>query len=102
MLRWGLQRGYAVIPKSENLERMEANLAVEGFSLNEEDMAAVDSLERGFRFNDPGNFCPLAFATQCLDRVPICLEKVRWENEGVKTRFFNFESHFLGQKWPKT
>ena len=37
-----------------------------------------------------------------VDRVPICLEKVRWENEGVKTRFFNFESHFLGQKWPKT
>ena len=70
VLRWGLQRGYAVIPKSENLERMEANLAVEGFSLNEEDMAAedmaaVDSLERGFRFNDPGHFCPLAFATQC-------------------------------------
>ena len=65
VLRWGLQRGYAVIPKSENLERMEANLAVEGFSLKEEDMAAVDSLERGFRFNDPGHFCPLAFATQC-------------------------------------
>ena len=39
---------------------------------------------------------------QVLDRVPICLEKVRWENEGVKTRFFNLESHFLGQKWPKT
>ena len=37
-----------------------------------------------------------------VDRVPICLEKVRWESEGVKTRFFNFESHFLGQKWPKT
>ena len=28
---------------------------------------------------------------QVLDRVPICLEKVRWENEGVKTRFFNFD-----------
>ena len=36
-----------------------------------------------------------------VDRVPIWLEKVRWENEGVKTRFFNFKSHFLGQKWPE-
>merc|ERR1712018_292733 len=65
VLRWGLQRGYSVIPKSENLGRMETNLAVEGFSLSEEDMAAVNSLEKGFRFNDPGHFCPLAFATQC-------------------------------------
>ena len=65
VLRWGVQRGYSVIPKSENPERMAANLAVEGFSLSEEDMAAVNSLERGFRFNDPGHFCPLAFSTQC-------------------------------------
>ena len=65
VLRWGVQRGYSVIPKSENPERMAANLAVEGFSLREEDMAAVNSLERGFRFNDPGHFCPLAFSTQC-------------------------------------
>ena len=42
-----------------------ANLAVEGFSLSEEEMAAVNSLEKGFRFNDPGHFCPLAFSTQC-------------------------------------
>ena len=35
-----------------------------------------------------------------LDRVrsPSDFKKVRWGNEGVKTRFFNFESHFLGQK----
>merc|ERR1719430_2686386 len=65
VLRWGVQRGYSVIPKSENPERMAANLAVEGFSLSEEDMAAVNSLEKGFRFNDPGHFCPLAFSTQC-------------------------------------
>ena len=30
-----------------------------------------------------------------LDRVPICLEKVRWENEGVKTRFFTSRANFL-------
>jgi len=65
VLRWGMQRGYSVIPKSENLARMADNLAVEGFSLSEEEMAAVNSLEKGFRFNDPGHFCPLAFATQC-------------------------------------
>ena len=39
---------------------------------------------------------------QSVDGVPIWLEKVRWENEGVKTRFFIFDSHFLSRKWLKT
>ena len=36
VLRWGVQRGCAVIPKSENLGRMKDNLAVEGFTLTQE------------------------------------------------------------------
>ena len=45
--------------------------------------------------------CPIIVYCR-LDRVPIWLEKVRWENEGVKTRFFIFDSHFLSRKWLKT
>ena len=65
MLRWGIQRGYSVIPKSENEGRMTANLMVEGFTLTEEDMTAMAGLQRGLRLNDPGHFCPLAFGSQC-------------------------------------
>ena len=65
VLRWGIQRGYSVIPKSENEVRMAANLAVEGFNLSEEDMTSVNKLEKGFRFNDPGHFCPVAFGSEC-------------------------------------
>jgi len=65
VLRWGVQRGYSVIPKSENEERMLANLKVEGFSLTEKEVETINSLEKGLRLNDPGHFCPLAFGTEC-------------------------------------
>eukprot|EP00092_Neocalanus_flemingeri_P107510 GFUD01137986.1.p1 GENE.GFUD01137986.1~~GFUD01137986.1.p1 ORF type:complete len:325 (-),score=73.88 GFUD01137986.1:187-1161(-) len=65
VLRWGIQRGYSVIPKSENEGRIKENLSVEGFKLSEEDMEKIKSLEKNFRMNDPGLFCPLAFNTPC-------------------------------------
>ena len=64
-LRWGLQRGCAVIPKSENESRIKENLDVEGFSLSEDDMNRMKKLEKNFRMNDPGHFCPVAFNTEC-------------------------------------
>ena len=65
VLRWGIQRGCAVIPKSENEGRIKQNLDVDGFELSSEDMEAVNKLERGLRFNDPGVFCKAAFNTEC-------------------------------------
>jgi len=64
VLRWGVQRGCAVIPKSENIGRIKENLALD-FTLTEDDMDRMKSLERGFRMNDPGYFCPKFFNTQC-------------------------------------
>jgi diketogulonate reductase-like aldo/keto reductase len=43
-LRWHIQHGIPVIPKSANHERMTSNLAVFGFSLSDEDMARLDAL----------------------------------------------------------
>ncbi len=46
VLRWHLQRGTIVIPKSATARRIEENIDVFGFELDEIDMAAVASLAR--------------------------------------------------------
>lgn len=63
VLRWGVQRGAAVIPKSSNPGRMRENLAVHDFELTAAEMAAISALDRGRRFNDPGVFAEAAFNT---------------------------------------
>ena len=64
VLRWGVQRGCSVIPKSENIERIKENLALD-FTLTEDDMEKMKSLERGLRMNDPGYYCHKFFNTEC-------------------------------------
>ena len=46
ILRWELQRGIVVIPKSVHIERMEQNLDVFDFKLTEEDMIVMASLDK--------------------------------------------------------
>jgi len=65
LLRWGLQRGTSVIPKTSRRERLRENLALFDFHLSGDQMAAISSLDRGQRFNDPGVFCEAAFGTYC-------------------------------------
>lgn len=45
MLRWNIQRGVVVLPKSTHIERMEQNFNVFDFALSEEDMAAIAALD---------------------------------------------------------
>ena len=45
MLRWNLQRGVVVIPKSVHRERMEQNLDVFDFELSAEEMARIAALD---------------------------------------------------------
>lgn len=47
ILRWHLQRGVVVIPKSTHKERMEENFNVFDFALTEEDMQAIAALDKG-------------------------------------------------------
>ena len=61
VLRWGVQRGTAVIPKTSNPERLIENLSLSGFTLNDDEMAAISALNQNRRFNDPGVFCESAF-----------------------------------------
>lgn len=46
-LRYLTQRGVVVIPKSKHKERMEENLNVFDFTLNDEEMAAIAGLDKG-------------------------------------------------------
>jgi D-xylose reductase len=61
VLRWGVQRGTAVIPKTSRSERLVENLSLSHFALTDEDMDAVSGLNQNRRFNDPGIFCEGAF-----------------------------------------
>ena len=57
-LRWNVQRGVTVIPKSVHRERMEQNLDIWDFTLADEDMAAIAKLDIGHSeivdHDDPG------------------------------------------------
>ena len=46
-LRWHVQRGDIVFPKSTKAERMRENFALFDFELSDEQMASIDGLDRG-------------------------------------------------------
>lgn len=49
VIRWHLDRGIIVFPKSNSRERMAANFDVFGFELTEAQLAAIDGLDSGKR-----------------------------------------------------
>ena len=46
MLRWNIERGVVVIPKSTHVERMKENFDVFDFQLSDEDKAAISALDK--------------------------------------------------------
>jgi D-xylose reductase len=65
VLRWGVQRGTAIVPKTGRIDRLKENLELFDFELSAAEMAAISALNRNRRFNDPGQFCEAAFHTFC-------------------------------------
>ena len=61
LLRWGLQRGTAIIPKTSRPERLRENIDLFSWSLSDAEVKAISGLNRNRRFNDPGLFCEQAF-----------------------------------------
>jgi 2,5-diketo-D-gluconate reductase A len=49
VIRWHLQSGIIVFPKSNSAERMRENFDVFGFELAADEMSAIDSLDSGNR-----------------------------------------------------
>ena len=54
VLRWHIQRGDIVFPKSVHPERMKSNFGIFGFSLDDGQMDAISGLDRG----EPGRNGP--------------------------------------------
>lgn len=57
LIMWGLQKGWSVIPKSVNVERIKTNFAVDGWGLTDEEVAIVDAIPERFKVCD-GSFLP--------------------------------------------
>jgi diketogulonate reductase-like aldo/keto reductase len=47
MIRWNLQQGNVVLPKSVKRERIEENAEVGGFEIEEGDLRVMDGLDEG-------------------------------------------------------
>lgn len=47
LLRWGVQKGYPVLPKSTNPARMRENADLFSFAIDEADMAEIATMNSG-------------------------------------------------------
>jgi len=47
LLRWAIQKGYPVLPKSTDANRIRENADIFGFDVDAEDMAAIEKMDRG-------------------------------------------------------
>jgi len=52
LIRWGIDKGATVIPKSVNPDRIKENLAVFDFQLQPHEVAELDALDVGHRYLD--------------------------------------------------
>jgi len=55
LLRWATQQGIAVIPKSNNQDRLVANLDCNSFDLSDSEIKNLSALNINLRLNNPGD-----------------------------------------------
>lgn len=67
ILRWNVQRGVVVIPKSVHKERIEENFNIWDFSLTDEEMAKISALDMGYQGTAIKHFDP-EFVRMCTNR----------------------------------
>ena len=58
LLRWNVQRGVVVIPKSTHVKRIKENIYIFDFELNEEEMKQISSLDMGYSGSRAKHFEP--------------------------------------------
>ena len=67
ILRWNVQRGVVVIPKSVHKERIEENFDIWDFTLTGEEMETISSLDMGYQGTAVKHFDP-EFVRMCTGR----------------------------------
>lgn len=67
ILRWNVQRGVVVIPKSVHKERIEENFNIWDFTLTEEEMTKISALDMGYAGTAIKHFDP-DFVRMCTGR----------------------------------
>lgn len=67
ILRWNVQRGVVVIPKSVHKERIEENFNIWDFVLTDEEMAKISTLDMGYQGTAVKHFDP-EFVRMCTSR----------------------------------
>lgn len=67
VLRWNVQRGVVVIPKSVHKERIEENFDIWDFALTDEEMAKISALDMGYQGTAIKHFDP-EFVRMCTNR----------------------------------
>lgn len=67
LLRWNIQRGVVVIPKSVHIERIIENFDVFDFILSDEEMSQIASLDMGYSDTRTKHFEP-DFVRMCVNR----------------------------------
>ena len=85
MLRWNLQKGHVVLPKSVKKERIVENAGVGGFEVSEEDIRVLEGLDEGLVTGksfvpflgplgiDDGGGMSVVFAEKVKPNADICL-----------------------------
>ncbi|MCO8120972.1 aldo/keto reductase [Stieleria sp. TO1_6] len=63
VLRWGIQRGTSIVPKTTRKERLKENIELFDFELTSQQMDRLSAMDQHRRFNDPGDFGEKAFNT---------------------------------------
>lgn len=67
MLRWNVQRGVVIIPKSTHENRIKENLDIWDFTLTDEDMEKIAGLDMGYQGTAVKHFDP-DFVRMCVTR----------------------------------
>ena len=67
ILRWNVQRGVVVIPKSTHKERIEENFNIWDFTLTDEEMKKISTLDQGYVGTAVKHFDP-EFVRMCNQR----------------------------------
>lgn len=67
MLRWNIQRGVVVIPKSTHKERIQENFDIWDFALTDQEMKQIASLDQGYAGTVVKHFDP-EFVRMCNNR----------------------------------